>query len=156
MNGGPVRVRSPQEFAAGLFLIALAAIAFWQAADLSLGTMRQLGPGMLPRILIICTALCGVALLVLSFVHDGSPLERWGLRGPLFVLGAIVLFGLTIRPLGLAVAGPLVVIVGSFASDESRIVETTIFAVVITVFCLLLFKALLTLPIPVAPWLIGF
>lgn len=156
MSGGPLRVRSPQEFAAGLFLIALAALGLWQAADLSLGTMRQLGPGMLPRILIVCTALCGVALLVLSIVHDGSPLERWGLRGPLFVLGAIVLFGLTIRPLGLAVAGPLVVIVGSFASDESRIVESTIFAVVITVFCLLLFKVLLTLPIPVAPWLIGF
>lgn len=156
MSDGPIRVRSPQEFAAGLFLLALAAIAFWQATDLSLGTMRQLGPGMLPRVLIICTALCGLVLLVLSFVHDGSPLERWGLRGPLFVLGAIVLFGLTIRPLGLAVAGPLVVVVGSFASSESRVVESVIFAVVITVFCLLLFKALLTLPIPVAPWLIGF
>lgn len=156
MSRGPIRVRSLQEFAAGIFLLALAAIAFWQATDLSLGTMRQLGPGMLPRILTICTALCGLALLVLSFIHDGSPLERWGLRGPLFVLGAIVLFGLTIRPLGLAVAGPLVVVVGSFASNESRFVESVIFAVVITVFCLLLFKVLLTLPIPVAPWLIGF
>src|SRR5690349_20994883 len=99
MGGGPIRVRSPQEFAAGVFLLALAALAFWQAADLSLGTMRQLGPGMLPRVLIICTGLCGLVLLVFSFIHDGSPLERWGLRGPLFVLGAIVLFGLTIRPL---------------------------------------------------------
>lgn len=156
MNSDRIRIRGPQEFAAGVFLIALAIIAFWQAADLSLGTMRQLGPGMLPRVLIICTGLCGLVLLILSFLHDGSPLERWGLRGPLFVLGAVVLFGLTIRPLGLAVAGPLVIIVGSFASHESRLIESVIFGVVMTGFCLLLFKVLLTLPIPVAPWLLGF
>ena len=156
MSRDKVRICAPQEFAAGVFLILLAVVAAWQGTDLSVGTMRQLGPGMLPVILTTCTGLSGLVLLVLSFVHDGAPLERWGLRGPLFVLGAIILFGLTIRPLGLAVAGPLVIIIGGFASKESRLIESVIFAVVMTVFCLLLFKVLLTLPIPVAPWLVGF
>jgi putative tricarboxylic transport membrane protein len=156
MSRGKGRIRAPQEFAAGLFLIVLATIAFWQSSDLSLGTMRQLGPGMLPRILTLCTGLCGLALLILSVAHDGSRLERWTLRAPLFVLGAVCLFGLTIRPLGLAVAGPLTIVIAGFASSESRLIESVVFAVVMTGFCLLLFKVLLTLPIPVAPWLLGF
>lgn len=156
MSVGKVRIRAPQEFAAGLLLSVLATIAFWQGYDLSLGTMRQLGPGMMPRILIFGVGTCGLLLMLLSFLRDGDALERWSLRGPLFVLGAVIIFGLTVRPLGLAVAGPLVVIIGGFASHETRLVESAIFGVVITGFCLLLFKVLLTLPIPVAPWLLGY
>lgn len=153
---GGIRIRAPQEFAAGLFLIFVAVIAFWQGADLSLGTMRQLGPGMLPRILTLAIATFGVVMVILSLRHDGQALERWSLRGPLFVLAAVVVFGLTVRTLGLAVAGPLVIVIGGFASRETRLVESVIFAIVITAFCLLLFKAILSLPVPVAPWLLGY
>jgi putative tricarboxylic transport membrane protein len=156
MSRGNIRIRAPQEFAAGLFLIVISAIALWQTADLPVGTMRQLGPGMLPRVLATAVGLCGIVLLALSFVHNGQKLDRWSLRGPLFVLGAIIIFGLTVRPLGLAVAGPLVIVIGGFASPESRLIESVIFGVVITLFCLLLFKVVLTLPIPVAPWLLGY
>ena len=156
MSLGGLRIRAVQDFTAGLFLIGLAAAAYWQSAELTLGTMRQLGPGMMPRILTVAIGACGLLLVVFSLLRDGAVLERWSLRGPLFVFGAVVLFGLTVRPLGLAVAGPLVVIVGGLASRETRLVESVIFGVGMTVFCLLLFKLLLTLPIPVAPWLIGY
>lgn len=145
-----------QDFGAGLFLIAVAAIALWQGAELSVGTLGEIGPGMLPRVLAVITGLCGIAVLVGSFLSGGAALERWAIRGPLFILGAAVAFGLTVRPLGLAVAGPIVVIVGAGASSETRWHEAGIFAVIMTVFCLLLFKVVLGLPIPVAPWLIGY
>jgi heme A synthase len=45
---------------------------------------------------------------------------------------------------------------GAFASPETRIREVVIFGVVMTVFCVGLFKYALGLPIPVAPWLIGY
>jgi putative tricarboxylic transport membrane protein len=156
MSAGKIRIRNPQDAAAGLFLVVLAAVAIWQSADLSVGTLRQLGPGMLPRTLAYAVGFCGLALLIGAFLRPGAGLERWSLRGPLFVLGAVIAFGLTIRPLGLAVAGPLVIVIGGFASHESRIVESVIFGAVMTAFCLFLFKVVLTLPIPVAPWLVGF
>jgi putative tricarboxylic transport membrane protein len=156
MSPGKIRIRAPQEFTAGIFLLVLAVLAFWQGFDLSLGTMRQLGPGMLPRILMFAVGFCGLVILIRSFFYDGAALEGWSLRGPLFVLGAVVVFGLTVRPLGLAVAGPLVIIIGSFGSHETRLVESAIFGVVMTGFCVVLFKFVLSLPIPVAPWLIGF
>ena len=156
MSLGVIKIRAPQDFTAGLLLLAVAVIALWQASDLSLGSLRQFGPGMMPRILSFGVGGFGLVLVILALLRDGEKLQRWSLRGPLFVLGAVVIFGLTVRPLGLAVAGPLVVIIGGFASHETRLVESAIFGVVITGFCLLLFKALLTLPIPVAPWLIGY
>jgi putative tricarboxylic transport membrane protein len=150
------KIRSPQDTAAGLFLIALGLFAVWQSADLPGGTLNQMGPGKLPRALGTITALCGLALLVQSFRAGNTPLERWALRGPICILGAAVAFGLTVRPLGLALAGPLAVIIAGLASNETRWVEVIVFGAVMTAFCIGLFKAALGLPIPVAPWLIGY
>lgn len=156
MRRGTVRIRAPQDAGAGLFLMALAMFAVWQSSDLTIGTMRQLGPGMLPRTLAYATGLCGLVIFINAFLRDGAGLERWSLRGPLFVLGAVIVFGLTVRPFGLAVAGPLVIIIGGFASHETRLVESLIFSIIITAFCLVLFKYILSLPIPVAPWLLDY
>jgi hypothetical protein len=54
------------------------------------------------------------------------------------------------------VAGPLAVIIGSFASDEVRPIEAIVFGIVMTAFCVGLFKFALGLPIPLAPWLVGY
>ena len=151
-----IRVRAPQETAAGIFLIVLAGIVFWQTDDLAVGTLRALGPGMMPRLLALLCGVCGLALVVFSLIKDGAALERWSIRGPLFILGAALVFGLAIRPLGLFVAGPAAVMLGSLASRDSRLVESALFGVGMTLFCWLLFKVLLTLPIPVAPWLLGY
>lgn len=146
----------PRDLGAGLFLIAVGAFAFWQSAGLDPGTLRQVGPGMVPRALAVLTLLCGIGIAVGVLFDRGERMERWFVRGPLFLLGAAVAFGLTVRPLGLVVAGPLAVIIGGFAGRDTRIVETLVFGAVMTVFCVVLFKILLGLPIPVAPWLIGY
>ena len=62
--GPMIRIRAPQEIAAGLFLIALASFVFWQTDDLTVGTMRALGPGMMPRALATACGLCGGALVI--------------------------------------------------------------------------------------------
>lgn len=149
-------VRAPQDAAAGVFLFAVAIFSLWQSTELTTGTLRQLGPGMVPHALAVLLALCGIVLMTAAFVADGARLERWSVRGPLFVFGAALLFALTIRPLGLAVAGPLLIVVSGMASHETRWGETIVFGIVMTLFCLALFKLLLSLPIPVAPWLIGY
>jgi putative tricarboxylic transport membrane protein len=149
-------LRSPQDAAAGLFLLAVAAVALWQSAGLAAGTLHQIGPAMVPRGLAVGLALCGLALLASGFLSQGAALDRWTLRGPLMILGAALAFGIAVRPLGLAVAGPLAIIGGALASRDTRWVETALFGVVMTAFCLMLFKVLLGLPIPVAPWLIGY
>lgn len=148
-RGAPGLIKSTQEFGAGLFLIAVAAFALWQSMELPHGTLRAMGPGMLPQALAVMVALGGAGLIVTSILSEGPALERWSLRGPFFVFGGIVIFALLIRTCGLAVAGPASMIFGTMASEEFNWKEATIFSIVMTALCVLLFKVLLRLPIPV-------
>ena len=163
-----------KDLTAGIFLLAIAALASFQGAPLEMGTLRQIGPGMLPRGLAVVLGLFGVALVVKGYTErppraarpaeprtEASPGSRssgWrhALRGPICLFAAVCLFGLGVRTVGFLVAGPLVVVVSALASAETRWSENVIFAGVMTAFCFLLFKTLLSLPIPVAPWILGY
>lgn len=149
-------VLTRQDFGGGLIIVAVAIFAWWQSSDLAIGTLGGMGPGMLPRALSVLLGLLGLALLVSSLLERGLRLYRFSFRGLIFILGAMVAFGAAVRPLGLVVAGPAAIIIGAFASDEVRWGETLIFGILTTVFCVGLFKFALGLPIPLAPWLIGY
>ena len=146
-HAGPLR--SPQGLVAGLTLIALAALALWLTSDLDQGTLQSMGPALLPRWLAIGVGLCGLVLVGTGFTTDGQGLERWSLRGPALVILAIVAFAVTIRPfslgavslpgLGLAIAGPLAIIIGGYASHEARLRDLLILALLLTPFCMVLF-----------------
>jgi putative tricarboxylic transport membrane protein len=142
-------VRAPQNFWAGTSLVALAAFSYWAGRELSSGTLRSLGPGMMPRAVAVLMAAIGVALVIGSFVRDGDPLERSSIRGPLFITLGVVGFALTIREPGLAVAGPLVCLVTGASTPEARVKELAVFGVVLTVLCAALFRFALHLPIPI-------
>jgi Tripartite tricarboxylate transporter TctB family len=75
-----------QDFIGGLVVMAVAAFAFWQGADLSIGTLGGMGPGMLPRGLAVLLGLLGVLLAADAVIEGGgAALDRWSLRGPFFV-----------------------------------------------------------------------
>jgi len=113
-------------------VIAVALFAFWQAADLPIGTLGGMGPGMLPKSLAVLFGVLGALLVLGSVFEAGPPLERWSIRGPVFVALAIVAFGLTVRPLGLVVAGPVAIVIAAPASEEVRWVETIVVGVLMT------------------------
>jgi hypothetical protein len=144
-----VFLRSPRELLAGVSLVVLAGFALATTARLDAGTLRGLGPGMLPRTVALALGAVGIGLVALALLKPGPPLGRWPLRGPVFVSLAVVAFALTIRSAGLAAAGPLVVMVSGAASPESRPRELVVFALVMTAFCVGLFRYALGLPIPV-------
>jgi putative tricarboxylic transport membrane protein len=137
-------------------VIAVALFAFWQAAELPIGTLGGMGPGMLPKSLAVLFGLLGALLVLDSFLETGLPLEPWSIRGPVLVAVAMVAFGLTVRPLGLVVAGPLAIVIAALASNEVRWVETIVVGLLMTIICIGLFKFALGLPIPLAPWLLGY
>ncbi len=154
-------IRGPQSLVSGLVLVALALFALWLTSDLPQGTLRAMGPAMLPRWLAVGVGLCGLALVVIGFTHDGAPLEAFSLRGPVFVGIAILWFGMTIRgfslgplpvpQLGLLGAGPIAMMIAGFATAEARFRDLVILALALTCFCMLLFGDLLNLPIPMYP-----
>jgi putative tricarboxylic transport membrane protein len=145
-----------QDFIGGLAIVAVAVFAWWLARKLPGGAGGGMGPGTLPKGLAVLLGVLGAMLALASLLKGGISLERLTLRGPLLILGALVIFGLAVRPFGLVVAGPLAIVVGGFASSEVRWGETLLFGVLMTAFCIGLFKFALGLPIPLAPWLLGY
>jgi putative tricarboxylic transport membrane protein len=152
---------------AGLFLLAVGGLVSFQGASLEMGTLRQIGPGMLPRALAVLLGALGIVLTVKGYVERPAPVavapeppvawwRRPSLRGPVCLFAAVCLFGLSVRTVGFIFAGPLVVLFSSLASGETRWFESVLFAGAMTAFCFVLFKQLLSLPIPVAPWILGY
>ncbi|MBZ6076184.1 tripartite tricarboxylate transporter TctB family protein [Microvirga puerhi] len=154
-------VRSSQNLAAGLFLVFIAALALWLTGDLPQGRLGAMGPGMLPDWLAYAVGLCGLALAGSGLLKEGDSLEAWGLRGPFFVILAVVAFAVTIRPfslgplvipgLGMIVAGPLAIVIGGYATSEAQFRPLLVLALGLTPFCMVLFGDLLNLPIPIFP-----
>lgn len=150
------QVLRQQNAVGGLVVFAVAALAFWQGASLPTGTLGGMGAGMLPRTLSVLLGLLGLLLVLSAALRPGPSIDRWSLRGPVLVLGAVIAFGLAVRPLGLVVAGPLAIVIGAWASEDVRWKETLVFGALMTAFCAGLFKFALGLPIPLAPWLLGY
>jgi hypothetical protein len=146
---GPLRIRSPQRFFAGLILIAVCFFVLWAVEGLRQGTLTTMGPGMFPRALAVLLGIGGVILIVLSFWLDGEPLERWSFRGPILVTVGILLFALTIRPFGLAIASMLALMVSGFATPDARLREVAVFSALLTLACIILFRYILEMAISV-------
>ena len=160
-----LRIRSTQDLAGGLFMIALALGAYAYSWDLSTGTLRQLGPGMLPKAFAVICGVLGLMLVACSLRYQGEALSGWSWKGIFFVLGGACLFALTIRgfeigpisvpSLGLLVSGPLLILYSGLAADDLNVKQLAIFAIAMSAACIALFKYALSLPIPLAPWLLG-
>ncbi|MBM6596819.1 tripartite tricarboxylate transporter TctB family protein, partial [Microvirga pudoricolor] len=150
-----------QSIAGGFLLLGLSGLALYLTRDLSQGSLRSMGPAMLPDWLAYAVGLCGLALLAGGLLKPGHALEAWSLRGPALVILAILAFAVTIRPfslgsltlpgLGLVAAGPLAIVIGGYATPEVRLRDLVILALTLTPFCMVLFGDLLNLPIPIFP-----
>jgi hypothetical protein len=148
--------RLNRELLAGIFLLVSAAIAYYGAWPLDAGSMSGVGAGLMPKAVAIGVAAFGVYLVGLGAFGSSERIDGFSFRGIIFVLGAILAFAATVRPLGLLVAGPLSMIIAAIADPDTRPVEIVVFTASMTVACYLLFKLLLRLPIPVLPPLLGY
>lgn len=168
-NGGGFRfkVRGPRDFYGGLALIALAIIAIWLAGDLPGTHGFAFGPGTAPRLFAGLLAAVGALVALTGLLVDGPPIESYAIRGPAWVLLAILAFAAMIRGINLGNFGipvnvpPLGLVPSTFAafmisivgSTEMRWIESLLAAVAMTAFCVALFVYLLQLPFQLWPWI---
>ncbi len=86
-----LRIRSTQDFAGGLFMILLALGAYAFSWDLPAGSLRQLGPGMLPKAFAVICGVLGAILTLTSLRYHGEKLSGWSWKGVFFALGGACL-----------------------------------------------------------------
>jgi putative tricarboxylic transport membrane protein len=88
--------------------------------------------------------------IILAVVGMMGP-RRALVRGPLFITLSIIVFAVTIRPLGLVLGSYLSIVAAAAATPEARWIETLIWGAALTAFCVLLFVFGLNLPFQLWP-----
>lgn len=120
----------------------------------SMGTPARMGPGFFPFYLGVMLSILGVIIGVSGIRGSrGSETDvekfHWG--PILYVLGSVVVFGMLLKPIGMLLAGLVLVVGASFGSHDFRLKQTMILGTVLTVFCAFVFVGGLKLPIPLCP-----
>jgi putative tricarboxylic transport membrane protein len=148
---GVLPVHGPRDLYGGVALVMLATVALIASADLPGQRGFAFGPGTAPRLFSFVLAAIGAAVALGGVFAEGPPIEKYRIRGPFFVIIAILAFAAMIRPLGLVPATFLAFMISIMGSTEMRWIESLIAAVGMTLFCVLLFVYLLNLPFQLWP-----
>lgn len=144
-------IKGPQDFYGGLALVAIALFALWASSDLQGMRGFSFGPGTAPRMFGVLLAILGAGVALTGLLTKGEPLQRFGVRGPVFVTAAIVFFSLAIRPCGLIITAFVAFLIAALGSDETQWKEAVIVGAVLTAGCALLFPYALGLPLELLP-----
>jgi hypothetical protein len=147
-GGSRSRLRGPQDVAAGVFVIVLAAIALWALAPIRTASYATFSPALFPRICAYVLAAGGAVLILRGLVRPGAPLVGLPPRPMLLVTAAVVVFGLVAPVFGYVPAGLLTMLIGGAAAPETRPRELAALAAGLAVLSVLLFTLLLKLPLP--------
>jgi len=145
-------IRGPQDFFSGIVLVAFALLALWLTRNLQGMQGPNFGPATAPRLLAVLLAVAGAVICVRGFFTDGPKLERWEIRGPLFLIASILFFAATIRTLGLAVSSFGTILIACCASKEVRWLEAVAWSAVLTIAAVGIFYYGLRLPFKPWPW----
>jgi hypothetical protein len=148
-------VRKPKDLILGaiFLLISLGVISI--ASGYEMGTSRQMGPGYLPVIMGVCLSLIGLILVGGSFFGQATARDAFALRPAVLILGATLMFGVLIRPLGLLVTVFLLVLPAALAGGRLRALPVLALASALAIGTTLVFPLALGQQIPVLGYLFG-
>jgi hypothetical protein len=118
----------------------------------SMGTPARMGPAFFPFWLGLMLTLLGIGIAVAAVrSKEKKPLEKFHWAAVGWVLGAVCIFGFLMKPIGMPLAGFVLVIVSSMGSHDFKWKHVLWLSLGLVVFCTLVFVYGLKLPIPLCP-----
>src|SRR5260370_2737846 len=105
------------------------------------------GQSATPKVVAAILALAGIVFAVIGLMGPRRNL----VRGPLFISISIIIFAVTVRPLGLVIASYLSCVAVSAAATEGRGLETIIWSAVLNTFFVVFFPFPLHLSVLLLP-----
>ena len=152
MSGEPQTKKgnAPDLLTAGMF-IGLGALGLYMARGLDGGTLAQMGPGFLPRVVCILLILVGLAVGLPAMRRPAEPIEAIRTRPLAVITIAIIGFAFAANLLGFVLASLWLVIVGSLAAPGGKWSQTLMLAAGLTLFGALVFVYGLGVQVPLWP-----
>ncbi len=147
-----MRHRDLQDLIGGALLVGLGVFVALYARQYDYGTPARMGPGFFPYWLGWILAALGVLIALPAwFRRSAEPLQpQW--RNLLFVLGAIVLFAFTLKPLGIVLATFLAALVSSLAEQDFSWRGRVLVSVGVAAVTVAIFIGGLSMVLPIWPW----
>ena len=152
-----MQLRNKQDFWSGVMFIVIGLGFAWKATSYSMGTAARMGPGYFPHWLGIIMAILG-AVIVLTAIRPKAvetSIDKLDFKILGIIIGAIVVFALSLRPIGLLISLFLLVAISSFASHEHSWKVTVANATFLVLLCWLSFVKGLKLVFPIWPAFLG-
>jgi hypothetical protein len=147
--------RSQKDILAGLAFVGFGMAFAVLSIGYGIGTTVRMGSGYFPFFLGGALALLGALIIARGFLagEEGAiGVIPW--RAVALILGAIVVFGLTVRGLGLVPSTFLTALMSAFASRRTGLLGALAITVGLTVVCVLIFVIALSLRLPlVGTWI---
>lgn len=148
-----MRIKSEKEFWSGVMFIVFGAAFAGLAQDYDMGTAQRMGPAFFPTVLGGLLAVLGVVVALQGLAAEtlDGKLEKFHLGPIAWVLGAVIAFGMLLRPAGLVVALVALIVISSLGSHEFKARDTVLLAIGLCALVLAVFIYGLGLTIPVLP-----
>jgi hypothetical protein len=145
-----LRVKSPQDFGAGVVFVLIGLAGLYFGNELAFGTAARMGPGYFPMLLSGLIVAIGMIIGFRGLAVEGPPIEPVQLRPISFIIAAILIFGFLIESTGLALTAVLLTIFAAYARPEVNVRETILLGVGLAVFTVVVFVYVLGQALP--PW----
>ena len=150
-----MKIKNASDFWSGVMFIAFGLLFAGIARQYDMGTSARMGPAYFPTVLGLLLVLIGAYIAFKGFrsaATDGhGHIDKFHFKPLLLVLGAVVAFGLLLRPTGLVVALTALIIISSLGSGEFKLKEVIPLAIGLIGLVLAVFIWGLGLTIPVLP-----
>jgi hypothetical protein len=147
-----VKIKSPEDFWAGVMFVAFGILAIVVARNYPMGTALRMGPGYFPTYLGALLIVIGAVTTWLSLRVEGEGTGKWGWRPLLWLSAAFAGFGLLIESAGFILALLSLIVASSFAGRDTRFLELIILIVLLIAGSVGLFVYGLELPYRLYPW----
>lgn len=147
-----MKIRSQEDFWAGLMFIGFGIVAVVVARDYPMGTAMRMGPGYFPTYLGAIIIVIGAIMSGLAFRVEGEGIGRWGWRALLWLSAAFAAFGVLIEGAGFVLALLALIIASSLAGRDTRPLELVVLIAVLISGSVALFIYGLELPYRLFPW----
>ena len=147
-----MQIKSPLDFWSGLiFVISGLFISIYGYQNYQMGSALRMGPAYFPVWLGGLTASLGAIVFFRSFILKGAKVGKFPLRPMFFIIGACVLYGYILKPVGLVLATMILTALSAFGGHEFKAKEVAILSVVMVIFSVVIFVWGLKLPFPLWP-----
>jgi hypothetical protein len=157
-----MQIRNAQDFWSGVMFAAFGVFFMVFARNYDMGTAARMGPAFFPTMLGGLLLFLGIFIGLRALapgskdsIHiapggDGA-ISRFHFKPLLLVLGAVIAFGLLLRPAGMIVSLSVLVVVSSLASDQFRLRDVVLLTIGLALLVLAVFIYGLGMTVPVLP-----